>query len=190
MCSRIVMFLLVLGFIGNGIAQMDLSGSLFVDHRARAVGDVVTILVVEYSSASSSADSKSQKRTEHGYSVTGGQGTEAYMPMYGLRGQGKAGFDNNAATSRSGAITGKVTATITEITSTGNLVIAGERITKVNGEEEKMVISGTVRSEDVRADNTVFSFNVANANISYNGKGTVDGGQKPGIIVRFVQWLF
>lgn len=177
-------------FLNQSVAQMDLSGSLFVDHRAKAVGDVVTILVVEYSSASSSADSKAQKRTDHGYSITGGQGTEAYLPMYGLRGQGRAGFDNGAATSRSGAITGKITATITEITSNGNLVIAGERMTTVNGEEEKMVISGTVRPEDVRADNTVYSFNVANAKISYQGDGVVNSGQKPGIIVRFFQWLF
>lgn len=190
MLSRLILFVLIFGVVASGFAQMDLSGSLFVDHRANAVGDIVTILVIEYSSASSSADSKSQKRTDHGYSVTGGQGTESYMPKYGIRGQGRAGYNNDAATSRSGAITGKVTATITEISPTGNLVIAGERVTKVNGEAEKMVISGTVRPQDVRADNTVFSFNVANANIAYSGKGIVDGGQKPGIIVRFVQWLF
>jgi flagellar basal body L-ring protein FlgH len=74
MFGRFIITICAIGFLQNSFAQMDLSSSLFVDHRAKSVGDVVTILVIEYSSASSSAKSKSQKRTDHGYSVTGGKG--------------------------------------------------------------------------------------------------------------------
>ena len=176
--------------MSNLLAQGYFSASLFADHRAKKVGDVVTVLVVEYSSASSSADSKTNKNSNHGYSLNGGSGPQSSLPMYGLRAQGKGSFDNQAATSRSGRLTGKISATITEITPSGNLIISGERLTKVNGEEERMTITGSVRPEDVNADNTVYSFNVANANISYNGRGLVDRGHKPGIFVRFLQWLF
>lgn len=187
--KNLVMFL-IFAVVPNVVAQGYFSGSLFADHRAKNVGDVVTVLIVEYSSASSSADSKTSKNSSHGYNITGGQGTTSYTPMYGLNAQGKGGFDNGAETSRSGQLTGKITATITEVTAQGNLVITGERMAKVNGEEERTTITGSVRPEDVRADNTVYSFNVANANISYAGRGMVDRGQKPGIIVRFMQWLF
>lgn len=181
-----VLFTVVPNVFGQGY----FSGSLFADHRAKNVGDVVTVLIVEYSSASSSADSKTSKNSSHGYNINGGAGTGAYTPMYGLNAQRKGGFDNGAATSRSGQLTGKVTAEIMEITPQGNLVISGKRLATVNGEEEDITIAGTVRPEDVRADNTVYSFNVANANISYSGRGMVDKGQKPGMITRFMQWLF
>lgn len=181
-----VLFAIVPCVMGQGY----FSGSLFADHRAKSVGDVVTVLIVEYSSASSSADSKTSKNSNHGYNISGGAGTSTYTPMYGLNAQRKGGFDNGAETSRSGQLTGKVTATITEITPQGNLIISGQRMAKVNGEVENISISGTVRPEDVQADNTVYSYNVANANIAYSGRGMVESGQKPGMITKFLQWLF
>ena len=154
------------------------------------MGDILTVLIVEYSKAVSAADSRSNKKSDHGYAITGGERTQAYMPMYGLRGQGRSGFDNGASTSRQGSLTGKITAVITQITPSGNLVISGERQVKVNGETERIVVSGTVRPEDVNADNTVYSFNIANAKIEYSGKGLVDKGQKPSLIQKVLGWIF
>ncbi len=164
--------------------------SLFTDHRARQVGDIVTILIVEYSSAKSQANSKVSKDTNRGVNVTGGGRTQAYMPMFGLKGQIDNGFDNDAETSRKGSLTGKITATITDITSTGNLIIKGEREVIVNGEKEKMTVSGVIRPEDIKNDNTILSVNIGEAQISYQGKGMVDNGQKPGFMTRFLGWLF
>lgn len=166
------------------------SQSLFTDHRARGVGDLVTILIVEYSSAKSQANSKVSKDTDRGVTVTGGGRTQAYMPMFGLKGQIDNGFDNDAETSRKGSLTGKITATITDITTTGNLIIKGEREVVVNGEKEKMTVSGVIRPEDITSDNTILSVNIGDAQISYQGKGMVDSGQKPGFLTRFLGWLF
>jgi len=166
------------------------SQSLFTDHRARQIGDIVTILVVEYSSAKSEANSKNTKNTERGAVVTGGGRTQAYMPMFGLKGQMKNSYDNDAETSRKGSLTGKITATITDITANGNLIIKGERQVIVNGENEKMTVSGVIRPEDIRSDNTILSVNIGDAQISYQGKGMVEKGQKPGFITRFLGWLF
>ncbi|NIA29232.1 MAG: hypothetical protein GWP06_04865 [Actinobacteria bacterium] len=171
-------------------AQQVYTSSLFTDHRAKQVGDVVTILIVEYSSAQSEANSKSSKTSDHGFSSSGGAKSLAYMPLYGLKGQFKNGFDNGASTSRKGSLTGKITATITKVNENGNLVIDGLREVTVNGEKEKIGISGTVRPEDVRSDNTVYSYNVANARILYQGKGLVDKGQRPGILDKLLGWIF
>ncbi|NOY60353.1 MAG: flagellar basal body L-ring protein FlgH [Calditrichaeota bacterium] len=171
-------------------AQQVYASSLFTDHRAKQVGDVVTILIVEYSSAQSEANSKSSKISDHSFSSTGGAKSLAYMPLYGLKGQFKNGFDNGASTSRKGSLTGKITATITKVNENGNLVIDGLREVTVNGEKEKIGISGTVRPEDVRSDNTVYSYNVANARILYQGKGLVDKGQRAGILDKLLGWIF
>jgi flagellar L-ring protein precursor FlgH len=173
-----------------GVCQQLSAPSLFADHRANRVGDIVTILIVEYSSASSQANSKTSKNSDHSISSTGGSGSQSYMPLYGLRGQLKNGFDNEAATSRKGSLTGKITASITEVTANGNLIVKGDREVMVNGEKEMITISGVVRPEDIGGDNTVYSFNMADAKITYQGKGLVDRGQKPGIIDRLLGWIF
>ena len=188
-----LVFIMLLGLLSlipiPVLCQYD-SPSLFTDHRARQVGDIVTILIVEYSSASSEANSKASKKTERGVNVTGGGRTQAYMPLFGLNGQLKNGFNNDAETSRKGSLTGKITATITDITPSGNLIIKGEREVIVNGENEKMTVSGVIRPEDISSDNTILSVNIGDAQISYQGKGIVDKGQKPGFISRFLGWLF
>ncbi len=190
----IVVLFLILAGISAIIATPSFcqygSQSLFTDHRAMQVGDIVTILIVEYSSAKSEANSKNSKNTDRGVTVTGGGRTQAYMPMFGLKGQMKNSYDNDAETSRKGSLTGKITATITDITSTGNLIIKGEREVIVNGEKEKMTVSGVIRPEDISSDNTILSVNIGDAQISYQGKGMVDKGQKPGFITRFLGWLF
>ena len=127
--SRLQLVFILIGFASSQIiAQMFTNGSsLFSDQRARQVGDIVTILIVEYSSASSQASTSSQKDSEHGVSSTGGSGTQAYMPLYGLKGQFQNGYDNEAGTTRQGSLKGKITAQISDITDTGNLIISGSR---------------------------------------------------------------
>jgi flagellar L-ring protein precursor FlgH len=164
--------------------------SLFADQRARQVGDIITILIVEYSSASSQASTSSQKESDHGVSATGGQRTQAYMPLYGLRGQIKNGYDNEAATTRKGSLKGKITAQITDVTDNGNFIISGSREVIINGEKEATVISGVVRPEDISGLNTVYSYNVSDLKISYKGAGEVHKGQRPGLIDKILNWIF
>ncbi len=172
------------------VAQSYQQMSLFTDHRARQVGDIVTILIVEYSSAKSEANSSNEKTSDHGVQATGGPKSESYMPMFGLRGKFNNGFDNSGETSRKGSLTGKITATISEVKPNGTLVINGTRVVAVNGETEKILINGVIRAEDIRSDNTIFSYQVADAQISYAGKGIVSKGQKPGMLDKLLGWIF
>jgi flagellar L-ring protein precursor FlgH len=83
-----------------------------------------------------------------------------------------------------------MSARIIELLSNGDLKIEGRRMVEINGEEQITVLTGIVRPSDVLADNTVYSFLIADASISYRGRGLVDDAAKPGILSRFVNWLF
>jgi len=173
---------------GSVLAQH--SNSMFADRRAHQVGDVVTILVVEYAAATSSAKTTSKKENDVGVLGTGGAQAQAYSPIYGLRGQVDNGFNGNAGVERKGQLRTKITATIAEIMPNGNFVIQGSRLMDVNGEKETTTITGTVRPEDISWQNTVQSTQVADVQISYQGKGVVNSGQKPGLIAKLFNWVF
>lgn len=189
--KKIILIGVQLLYLNGAIAQNELNTvSLFADRRARQIGDIVTVLIVEYSSATSQAGTSSEKESEHGVNATGGSGTQSYMPLYGLKGQFKNGFDNQAATTRKGSLKGKITAQITDITESGNLIIKGSREMMVNGEKEETVISGVIRPEDISGYNTVYSYNVSDLKLVYKGAGDVHKGQRPGLIDKIFRWIF
>jgi len=61
---------------------------------------------------------------------------------------------------------------------------------EINGEEQTTVLSGIVRARDIQSDNTVYSYLIADASIAYRGRGLVNDAGKPGILSRFINWLF
>ena len=83
-----------------------------------------------------------------------------------------------------------MSARIVEITDAGNLVIEGERTITVNGEKQISKLRGVVRPEDISGQNTVFSYRLADAVITYTGKGDVNSAQKPGFFTRIINWIF
>ena len=188
-----VALITLLFFVGKSWdagAQQKAFPSMFADRRAHQIGDIVTILLVEYTSASSEASTSTGKSSENGMNLTGGQGRSAYLPMYGLNGKIQNKYRGNASTSRQGSLRGKITATITKVTESGNLEIEGTRDINVNGEKQQTIISGIIRPQDITVQNTIYSYNIANAKISYKGKGIVDKGQRPGLLARLFNWIF
>jgi len=164
--------------------------SMFADKRARNVGDILTVLVVESSTASSKAKTETKKVNDHGVLATGGSGALAYSPMYGVNGRLDNKYTGDAAVSRQGVLKTTITVQIQEIQPNGNLVVQGSRAMEVNGENEMTTVTGIVRPQDISTYNTVYSYQLANARISYKGKGVVQTGQRPGIITRILNWIF
>jgi flagellar L-ring protein precursor FlgH len=68
----------------------------------------------------------------------------------------------------------------------GNLAIKGEKKIRVNNEEEVMILTGVIRPEDIRADNTILSTYVSDANIRYRGGITISDEEKPGFLTRIL----
>ncbi len=163
--------------------------SLFTDKRAFRTGDVVTILLQEYTTGTNASkfDSEFKNQFEFGVSASGHL---SYLPGQGLQASVNSDNQNRGSTSRTGTMTGKIAAMVTEILENSNLRLEGRRAIKVNGETQITVITGVVRPVDIRADNTIYSYMIADAEISFIGDGEVDDSSKPGIISRFLAWLF
>ncbi len=163
--------------------------SLFADQKATRVGDAITILVVETSTASNDAKTTSSRESNISFNASGQTGT-SNLPQVGLGvGTGNS-FKGEGGTSTNGNIRAKLSAKIDSVFANGNLWINGTRTITVNGEEQTIRISGLVRPSDIASDNSVYSYSIADARISFEGNGIVSRAQGPGWITKLLHWLF
>ncbi|TKJ40284.1 flagellar basal body L-ring protein [candidate division LCP-89 bacterium B3_LCP] len=186
-----VMLLIAVTTIGDAGGKKfsdNIARSLFSDRRAYQVGDVVTILIMEYSMGQHEAGTETSNSNELGLSAVGsGDLSDTNM---GVDGKWGHDYDGTGGTSRSAALEGTLSARIVEITETGNLVIEGERAVTVNGEKQITKLRGVVRPEDISGQNEVFSYKIADAEITYTGKGDVNSAQKPGFFTKIINMIF
>ncbi len=164
--------------------------SLFTDIKAHRVGDIITVLVVEQNSASNQVESKSEKSTSINTAGGPGIGSLNFIPLFGGKADNSSSFDGKGENLRSGSIRAKISVTVVEVRHNGDLVVEGSRIIGINGDEETIYLSGVVRSRDVSPDNTVQSFQIADAEISYTGKGNAATAARPGFFTRLLGWIF
>jgi len=181
---------LVIALLSSGAAaQQRLCGgpgeSLFSNMKAYRVGDVITVIIQEQSTASSNAKTDTKVKDE--FSMGPGAGTLDFISLWGLDSENK--YKGDAKTDRSGTLIAKITVRITDLLENGDFRINGEREVVINGEAEMIELSGIIRSRDIRADNTILSTYVANAKISYDGKGMIDSGHEPGLLTKFINWI-
>jgi flagellar L-ring protein precursor FlgH len=172
------------GTIYNPAGSFD----LFMDLRARAVGDILTILLVERTNASK----ESSTSTARGSSVDTGLPTFAGRPITSggtpiLNNEfsSDASFDGQADSSQSNRLDGSITVTVAERLPNGNLLVRGEKLITINQGEEFIRLEGIIRPVDIGPENTVPSTKVADAAISYSGRGTLQATNRPGWLTRF-----
>nr|MBP8975776.1 flagellar basal body L-ring protein FlgH [Bacteroidota bacterium] len=84
----------------------------------------------------------------------------------------------------------KLSARVDSVLPNGNLDIHGSRVILINNEKQTVTISGIVRPTDIQADNSVYSYNISDAVISFQGSGIVSRSQGPGWLTKFFHWLF
>jgi flagellar L-ring protein precursor FlgH len=174
--------------------------SLFSDHKAWRVGDIVTISIVESSSATENASTKTSRDSSLEGGVTTFLGYENQLMQRFKNFNSAEMFDANLSnefegsgkTVRSGSLKASITARIIEELPNGNFVIEGRREVEVNHETQYIVISGIVRPEDISPDNVVLSTFISDARIVYSGRGVVDDVQHPGWFTRLLNkaWPF
>ncbi|MBZ0272066.1 flagellar basal body L-ring protein FlgH [bacterium] len=173
---------------------------LFTDQKARRVGDVVTVNILEDSDAQGKADTKTEKTSTIGAGVDGFFGFEqvAARRNPNLRLDTLVGaktgtkFNGKGETRRSGRLVATMSCIVVDVLPNGNLVVRGERRMKLNAEDYIMVMSGIVRPRDVASDNTVPSTMVADARIEYLGEGVLADKMKAGWFTRAFEkvWPF
>jgi len=163
--------------------------SMFSDPKARKIGDILTVEIIEFSTAQSQASTETDNQHQSDLS---NQATGAldFLPLFNLSANVSNQYNGEGTTSRQGNLRAKITATVVGIDSTGNLMIEGTRTVNINGERQLTTLRGSVRPQDVTADNIVYSYNISNAQITYSGKGLVQDAQKPGILTRIINWIF
>lgn len=187
-------------------------GRLFTDHRARAVNDIVTIVIDEESASSRSANTKTSKDT----SRTAGVRRFPTLfdplarrllrpladPLVGYEPPSRALEDRlnlDVATrgehtgqgtiERTDRMSARIPARVVRVLDNGYLVIEGRRAVVVNDETQILTISGVVRPEDISAANTVHSSQIADAEIQMTGRGVLSEAQRPGLLYRLLDWL-
>jgi len=161
--------------------------SLYTDTKARQPGDLVTLIIVERSQATSSTTTQTGKdaSVEFGPLLWGGS---VLIPGLGV--DAGDNFRGGGSTTRGGSLNARMTAQVVDVLPNGVLRIEGRQTIIVNGEEQVIVVSGLVRPQDIKPDNTVLSTFVADATITYQGTGPIGDKQQPGLLTRLLNWLF
>lgn len=163
------------------------TGSLFEDTRARRVGDLVMVRVVESASGTKNASTS----TERDSSLTTGISAFFGSPVANrnINVGVSNSYDGTGQTARSGRLTALVAASVVELLPNGNLSIEGSREIQVNDEVQVIHMAGVVRPVDISTDNIVLSSRIADARITYTGEGVLDEKQRPGWFTRLFDYV-
>lgn len=172
------------GAVYNAAGSFD----LFMDLRARSVGDILTVLLVERTNASkeSSTSTARGSSVDTGFPVIGGVPiTLNGEPILNNEFESDTTFDGQADSSQSNRLDGSITVTVAARLPNGNLLVRGEKLITINQGEEFIRLEGIVRPIDIGPANTVASTKVADAAISYSGRGNLQATNRPGWLTRF-----
>ncbi len=174
--------------------------TLFADRKARTIGDIVTIKIIESSAATNKASTATDRSSSLSASIDGFFNAEKryppdqpfFNPFSEVAGGVESEFQGNGTTKRSGDLNAYITALVTQVLPNGNLVVTGSREVLINNENQIIQLTGVVRPRDISADNQVLSTYVADARIAYSGTGIVNDRQKPGWLSSIVMkvWPF
>lgn len=166
---------------------------LFADVKARRVGDVLTIVLNEATTASKSAETKTSKTsavTDTGPTLFGKSIMTKGVPILDTTLSGSHAFDGSGAATQGNSFVGSLTVTVTGVESNGNLQVEGDKNLKLNQGDEFIHISGVVRPADIATNNVVTSDKLADAHISYSGKGVIANANNMGWLTRFFNSVF
>jgi flagellar L-ring protein precursor FlgH len=157
---------------------------LYRDVKARNVGDILTIQVIENASATNSATTATQKKGDVSLSAPALAGLESVSTPLNfsniLQAAGGLNFNGTGSTTRSGQLQAAISARVVQVLPNGDLRIEGTKVVTINGERQTLTIGGMVRSHDVSPSNVILSTAIANMDVKFDGKGVVADSNKPG----------
>ncbi|MTD26953.1 flagellar basal body L-ring protein FlgH [Erwinia sorbitola] len=168
---------------GGGLYQNSYNWSLTQDRRAYRVGDILTVILDESTQSSKQARTNFGKKND----VELGMPTVAGKTLDKFSGSvsGNRNFNGNATSAQQNMLRGSITVAVHKVLSNGVLVVRGEKWLTLNQGDEYMRVSGLVRSDDIARDNTISSQRIANARISYAGRGALSDANSAGWLTRF-----
>lgn len=168
------------------LVDFETGASLVTNIKAHRLGDLITIIITESSSADASSDVKADNKSEH--SGGPGLGFLDFINTWDLTTENK--YKGTGDTQRSGNLRAEMTARITEVLHNGDFRLSGTRMININGEKQLIEITGVCRARDIAPDNTIMSTYISDAQIAYNGSGLVNDSADPGVVTKIINWLF
>ena len=166
---------------------------LFEDLKAGRVGDILTVRLVERTTASKDSATSTSKTTEATLAnptIFGRELTKDGIPLFQGSLDGESTFDGAGSSSQSNSLVGDITVTVTERLPNGNLVIRGEKWVTLNQGREFIRLSGIIRPYDIEPDNSLASTRVADAQITYSSRGVLAAANRMGLFARFFNSIF
>jgi flagellar L-ring protein precursor FlgH len=162
------------------------SRSFFKDQRAHQIGDLLTVTVNITDQANFANETQRSRTNTEDSGVTDFLGSKLLtgnlskvFPGRFLTDDSKSSSDGKGSIVRQETLTTNVAAVVTQLLPNGNLVVEGKQEIRVNYEIRELIVAGIVRPEDIQSDNTIDSSKIAQARISYGGRGQIMDVQQP-----------
>lgn len=166
----------------GGVFSPQTPWTLVSDSRAFRPGDVLTVVLQEVTQASKKADTSIGKESSIGFDpiVAGGKAIDSDLSV-----SGKRKFGGTASSTQQNALQGSITVVVEDVLPNGLLLIRGEKSLYLNQGEEFIRVAGYVRAQDIDSANRVSSQRIANARITYSGRGPLNDANSAGWLTRF-----
>jgi len=180
----------------NGSLFQQRSISLYEDPKPYRIGDVLTIILQESTSASKTAETSTKKEDSlviASPTIFGATPTYKGNSMFEMNIVPEREFTGEADSTQSNSLTGEITVTVVDILPNDNLVVQGEKWFILNQGKEYIRIAGVIRPLDVKPDNTLLSSKLADAQIAYSGEGFLADANNQGWFGQFMNgkwWPF
>jgi flagellar L-ring protein precursor FlgH len=169
----------------------------FTDNKARYVNDIVTIVVSETTTGSSKAATNTGRTTNATAGIATLLGLEksiaeknAKLATLELGGSTSNSLKGQGDTSRGSTLSARVSARVVRVLDNGNLAIEGRRQLKMNAEDQYIMISGIIRTEDITSENFIASQYISDARIQYVGEGVINDKMGSGWLTRIMDWVW
>jgi flagellar L-ring protein precursor FlgH len=156
------------------------SRAFFKDQRAHQIGDILTVTVNITDQANFANETQRSRSNKEDSGITDflgaktlGATAQKVLPGRLLTADASSSSDGKGTIQRSETLTTNVAAVVTQVLPNGNLVVEGKQEIRVNFEMRELIVAGIVRPEDIQSDNTIDSSKIAQARISYGGRGQI-----------------
>lgn len=158
---------------------------LFEDHRARFIGDILTITIEENTNVTKAGGSSGSKTGAVDAATNASTGLPIKLPATSISAKSSITNEDKAAGNNSNNFTGTITVTVVDLLDNGNLVVSGEKQVALDKGTEFVRFSGVINPDTITLGNMVSSTKVADARIEYRTNSKIDGSQIASILSRF-----
>ncbi|MBB5336374.1 flagellar basal body L-ring protein FlgH [Pectinatus brassicae] len=160
--------------------------NLFADRRAHDIGDIVTIKIDESSSTSTTKAMSNGKSGSNSL----GAGVGIFHFLAAASANQSDTFTANGSAKDTNSVSGTITVTVIDMQPNGNMIVQGTQSIWQNKNEHRITFRGIIRPDDIANDNTISSNLVADATLTFDGKGPLNAKQRQGILTQILNVLF